>query len=249
MKFFFNEDDVSKRKTLLLRREKRQTLNEISSNIAELLKKFYSMTHREAPPLEDQLLSDEESADSTPGENKNGVLTDRMLMTPFGRQYGSKIDLTIEELFNPENASSDDEDSEKYIRENVAQLYKLFKNDTPLVRLESAAVDVVQYLIFQQYGMKTFVEKFLYTERREPISKFYTAEMQKEIEIFVTELFSVFFESIFSSLFRIIKSMDMKQFACAFIIKRIYLKMGESLTNFGYYLIKVIAKVGGIRSQ
>ena len=66
---------------------------------------------------------------------------------------------------------------------------------------------------------------------------------------FLAQVFIIYFEESFGTLFKIIKSMDMKKFACAFIIKRIYLKEGESLTNFGFFFIRVIAKVGGIKSQ
>jgi hypothetical protein len=39
----------------------------------------------------------------------------------------------------------------------------------------------------------------------------------------------------------------MKQYACAFIIKRIYLIKGEELPTFGFFLIKAIARYGKIK--
>ena len=62
-------------------------------------------------------------------------------------------------------------------------------------------------------------------------------------------MYSVFFKEKFKSLFTVIKSPDMKKFACAYTIKRMYMKFGENITRFGYYFIRAMARVGGIKGQ
>ena len=96
--------------------------------------------------------------------------------------------------------------------------------------------------------MKTVAEKFLHDHRREPFARFYTNQMKELIERFVLDIYAEYFEEQFSPVFRIIKSLDMKKFACAFIIKRIYLLMGDNLPNFGFILIRAIAQTGGIKA-
>ncbi len=118
-----------------------------------------------------------------------------------------------------------------------------------MAKFAAEAVYVVSYLLVQDYGVKTFAEKFLYFDRKESFSKFYSGQNQEQIEQFLTMMFTIFFEESFSALFKIIKSMDMKKFACAFIIKRIYLREGENLSNFGFYFIRVIARIGSIKAQ
>ena len=101
-------------------------------------------------------------------------------------------------------------------------------------------------LLFLDIDIKTFAERFLYKSRKESFSRFYS-DNSRNIEIFLTQVYSVYFEENFSSLFRIIKSTEMRTFACAFIIKRIYILQGENLTTFGFFLVKAIATTGKIQ--
>ena len=91
-----------------------------------------------------------------------------------------------------------------------------------------------------------FSEEFLYTDRKISFLRFFS-EVKDGVEEFLTRLFIIFFEEHFGPIFRIIRSLDMKQYACAFIIKRIYLIEGEEMPVFGYFLIKAIARHGKIK--
>jgi hypothetical protein len=108
------------------------------------------------------------------------------------------------------------------------------------------SIDLVFYLLGQDYGIKRFTEEFIYSDRKIPFVRFFP-EVKDDVEEFLTRLFIIFFEDLFSSIFRIIRSLDMKQYACAFIIKRIYLLKGEEMPVFGYFLIKAIARYGKIK--
>jgi hypothetical protein len=123
------------------------------------------------------------------------------------------------------------------------------RKKSDMTRHKDAITEIIDYLLAQDFGIKTFAEKFLYSDRKESFTKFYTDHAQEQVEQFLSQLFYIYFESSFSTLFRIVKSLDMKKFACAFIIKRIYTNEGENLTNFGFFFIRVIAKIGGIRAQ
>ncbi|OHD65735.1 MAG: hypothetical protein A2176_13970 [Spirochaetes bacterium RBG_13_51_14] len=250
MKFFFNEDDLSKKKILLIKRDRGLTISEIGNKVRETLDKLHAImynrmqTTRESVPGDSVLFPD----NSTKRVRTN-TFTDRMMLTPFGRQYGSLIEKIITGIFNPEMRETAHDIPEESIREKVALLFQAFKLRSDMTKLGSDALDVVDYLLVQDYGIKTFAEKFLYFDRKESFSKFYSGQTQEQIDLFLTKVFIVYFEERFSNLFKIIKSMDMKKFACAFIIKRIYLREGESLSNFGFLFIRVIAKSGGIKSQ
>ncbi len=103
-------------------------------------------------------------------------------------------------------------------------------------------------LVFSEYELKGLAESFLFERGKEPFSKFYSEEKKSSIEEFITLLFARYFEIEFGSLFKIIKSQDMKKFACAFIIKRLYLTVGDNLNTFGFFLIKAIARTGKIKT-
>jgi hypothetical protein len=251
MKFFFNEDDISRRKVLLLKKERRLTVREIGSKVSEALDQFHAIMYSRMQTARETAAQAESSQeqDLFPRVTRSETFTDRMLMTPFGRQYGGLIDKIITGIFDPAKRANLNAIPEEAIKEKIVILFQAYKLRSDMSKLSGEVQYAVDYLLLQDYGIKTFAEKFLYFDRKETFSKFYSGQNQEQIELFLTQVFIHYFEENFSTLFKIIKSMDMKKFACAFIIKRIYLREGESLTNFGFFFIRVIAKVGGIRSQ
>jgi hypothetical protein len=248
MKFFFNEDDPSKKRMLLLKKERRLSIKEIGSNVAETLDRLQAILASKTQPARDMAAVDA-IPDYAPRTSRADTFTDRMMLTPFGRQYGALIEKTIGAIFDPARRSGTLAIPEDTIREKIALLFQSFKLRSDIAKLHGELNMSIEYLLNQDYGIKTFAEKFLYFDRKESFSKFYSGQNQEQIEQFLNHVFTAYFELSFSSLFRIIKSMDMKKFACAFIIKRIYLREGENLSNFGFFFIRVIARAGGIKSQ
>ncbi|MBN2159838.1 MAG: hypothetical protein JW807_10615 [Spirochaetes bacterium] len=250
MKFFFNEDDPSKKKILLLKKERRLSLKEIGNSVKETLDKLHAIMYnrmqasRELSQSEPGLFSDYSARN-----NRAETFTDRMMLTPFGKQYGVLIEKIISRIFDPTEQNAIRSIPEESIKEKTAQLFQAYKLRTDMTKLCDEVLNVGGYLLAQDYGIKTFTEKFLYYDRKESFSKFYTGSNQEQIDQFLSQIFQIYFEESFSSLFKIIKSLDMKKFACAFIIKRIYLREGENLTNFGFFFIRVIARTGGIKAQ
>ncbi|MBN2078828.1 MAG: hypothetical protein JW838_07665 [Spirochaetes bacterium] len=250
MKFFFNEDDPARRKYLLLKKHERLSMRQIADRVKETLDRFHaSFYHKMQLSRESSRTDSAPIVEQAPRYTRTEYFTDRMMMTPFGRQYGGLIEKTLERIFTramDEKTTALPEDS---VKDMVMSLYQAFKLKTDLAKQPGELVDVAEYLLGQVYGIKTFAEKFLYFDRKETFSKFYSGQNQEEIEQFLNRLFAAYFETSFSGLFRIIKSLDMKKFACAFIIKRIYFREGENLTNFGFFFIRVIARTGGIKVQ
>ncbi len=252
MKFFFNEDDPGKRNLRLIGRTPRLTLSEIESNIAKILIYFEDISIAKNNPPAALPLEDDEALKGNGLGNGSSIVndfSDKLMITPFGRQYGKKIDGIINEIFNSkniENAALHEEAQIAEMASSLMQIYKTMPGSMTLDRTRDMLINTVYYLLAQDYGLKLFTEKFFYDDRRIPFSRFYH-ENKDQIEDFVTHLFMVFFEETFSSLFRIVRSLDMKQYACAFIIKRIYLTQGETLPVFGYFLIKSIARYGKIK--
>ena len=250
MKFFFNEDDLSKKRILLLKRERRLSIKEIGNNVNDALDRLQAIMSSKTQPARDMTAADAIAIpDYAPRYTRADTFTDRMMLTPFGRQYGALIEKTISAIFDPGRRNTVLAVPEETIREKIALLFQSFKLRSDITKLHADLDTAIEFLLSQDYGIKTFAEKFLYFDRKEPFSKFYSGQNQEQIELFLNHIFYAFFELTFSSLFRIIKSMDMKKFACAFIIKRIYLREGENLTNFGFFFIRVIARAGGIKSQ
>lgn len=248
MKFYFNEDDPNRRKLLLLRKERRLMIKEIGLAVNETLEKFNVIQNNRLQSTRESHAEIFQPPEST-RINRADTFTDRMMMTPFGKQYGSIIEKIISQIFDPEKKKIIHETPEETIKDRIIMIYQAYKIKSDISRYREEIIAVVGYLLMHDYGIKTFTEKFLFFDRKESFSKHFSDQNQEQIEQFLAQIFSFYFEEIFSSLFKIIKSMDMKKFACAFIIKRIYLREGENLTNFGFFFIRVIAKSGGIRSQ
>jgi hypothetical protein len=250
IKFFFNEDDISNKKILLIKRDRRFAIREIGIKVKEMLDKLRAIMYNRIQTTRESYQDDlTQITDYSSRHNRSETFTDRMMQTPFGRQYGGMIDKIIINIFDPARHDELRSIPEDSIKEKIALLFQSFKLRSNMAKLAEETVYVVDYLLMHDYGIKSFAEKFLYYDRKETFSRFFSGQNQEQIDQFLTQVFTVYFEERFSSLFKIIRSMDMKKFACAFTIKRIYLKEGENLTNFGYFFIRVIAKTGGIRSQ
>ena len=246
LKFFFNEDNPSKRSLNLITKEPRLTLYEVGSNIRQVVEFFKSISIFRTKKKEQDFDEKPDHTEAKPVQKdlRTNNYSDKLLSTPFGIQYGQKIDEIIRDIF-ASNYTVNSED----IRKITQSLYQTYKQDLNLIHSEedkTSSVFVVNYLLHQDYGIKKFAEDFIYHDRRILFAKFF-AENKDEIEEFLITIFIIFFEERFNPIFRIIKSLDMKQYACAFIMKRIYIIKEDNLPVFGYFLIKAIARHGKIK--
>ncbi|MCL1833410.1 MAG: hypothetical protein FWG49_02805, partial [Leptospirales bacterium] len=246
LKFYFH-DDPSKRDINIITKEPRQTLIEIGDNIKQVVEFFKSIsnfkttTKNDRDPYEKPY--DEEAKDLNK-DSRTKSYSDKLLSTPFGIQYGQKIDEIIKIIFASETYVNSED-----IKKIIQSIYYTYKQDADSINSEEArtsSVVAVNYLLHKDYGIKKFAEEFLYNDRKIAFAKFF-ADNKDEIEEFLITIFIIFFEERFQPIFKIIKSLDMKQYACAFIIKRIYMLQGENLPIFGYFLIKAIARHGKIK--
>ncbi len=253
MKFFFNEDDPERKNKLIVSRETRKSLSEINRNIKKLLEDFGKLLLANRDEAEQIDIDSSLKKDTAPllQDNQSKAFNDKLLLTPFGKQYGNKIDSIIFKLFSEERQNQAEKTDREEIKEHLVRLYNIFIEAPSAIN--SAANDqsvklACSYLLFSDFGLKSMAENLIFQRGRESFSKFYTEERKNSIEDFSTILFGRYFEIEFQSLFKIIRSQEMRKFACAFIIKRIYLTIGESLPTFGYVLIKAIARNGKIKT-
>ena len=254
MKYFFNEEDSEKRHLTLIARARRLSLREIDANVKAVINYFMEIFSAKTKAVQDQVSeamsaataqNDSSSADFGTGSR----FTDRVLMTPFGKQYGAKIDAIIGRCFSMDDFETSQIPGDEEISRMVITLFQVHKalpGSLGIDQNKEMIMTVVHFLLNQEYGMKQFAEKFIYTDKKLSFSRFF-AEIKNELEEFLTKIFTDYFEEQFSPVFRIIRSLDMKQYACAFIIKRIYIICGENLNTFGYFLIKAISKYGKIK--
>ncbi|PKL16143.1 MAG: hypothetical protein CVV49_17770 [Spirochaetae bacterium HGW-Spirochaetae-5] len=253
IKFFFNEDSSSKKNLNIITRETRLTLFEIDDNIKKVTEFFQNIYLFKTKPktVEQDFDSSGNDQDIKPAkrEGHNINFSDKLLVTPFGIQYGQKIDEIIESIFNGDKIKDIQVMNSEEIRRMTSTLYQVYKALPGSLGMQQnlkMSIDMVYYLLGQDYGIKRFTEEYIYSDRKIPFVRFFP-EVKDDVEEFLTRLFIIFFEDIFSPIFRIIRSLDMKQYACAFIIKRIYLIKGEEMPVFGYFLIKAIARHGKIK--
>jgi hypothetical protein len=250
MKYFFNEDDSSRRNLNLVTRAERLSLFLIHNNMKAVLNYFQELA---AARLRARQAEAEEAMEARAVENVRNdessiKFSDKLLMTPFGKQYGARIDAIIVDIFSSGRITALDKD-EDGIRTLVASLYQVYKALPQSLSMNQnidMCMSLVYYLLGMDFGIKKFTEIFIYNDKRVPFSRFFP-EVKDDVDEFLTRVFIVFFEQSFSTIFRIVKSLDMKQYACAFIIKRIYLIKGEELPTFGFFLIKAIARYGKIK--
>ena len=245
-KFFFNDDSSSKRTLNIITKEPRLTIAEIGNNIKKVVEFFKSISiFRTRKNDQNPEIKPDEEIKPLKEEQRTSNYSDKLMSTPFGIQYGQKIDEIIKNIFSG-RTSINSEDIKK-ITQSLYQTYKQNSNSINSEDNRTSSVVVVGYLLDQDYGIKKFTEEFLHQDRKILFTKFF-AENKDEIEEFLTVLFIIFFEERFNPIFRIVKSLDMKQYACAFIMKRMYLIKGENLPVFGYFLIKAIARYGKIKT-
>jgi len=250
MKFFFNEDDPLKKRTLILSPRERIGITDINANLQHIIQQFADLKLSKTIEEENREPKDSEfeRVSSTQHEPKGYI--DKMLMTPFGKQYGHKIDALISKIFS--NNKADFHESADEIAGAVRDLYEKFEMN-PLMFESSAqsgsVVNILNHLLLEDISLRVFAEKYIYPGRKESFAKFYTENQKKQVEDFIFQICGAYFEEQFKPLFAFIKSGELKKFACAYIIKRIYLKYGENLSRFGYYLVRAIARAGGIREQ
>lgn len=250
IKFFFNEDDLEKKETFLISKKTILTLTRINDSIEELLIKFSDLAAKSE--LRDKKKSGDQNFrnDNEAGSEQTQNYDDRMQLTPFGRQYGHMIDETIHNIFDSKKLENYKDISE--VQQSILLLYGNYQYSPDTIFSEELKEDIVftcDFLLFKDYQIKTFVRKFLYIDKKIPFGRFYTSDSKKNIEQFITLLYTVYFKIQFSKLFRIVKSLDMKKFACAFIIKKIYLAQKEEMTTYGYFLIRAIGKIGQLKVQ
>ena len=245
LKFFFNDDNPSKRNLNLLTKEPRQTIFEIGNNVKKILEFFKSISIFRTNKNEQEVESRQYNEEVKPQKKETHTVSfsDKLLSTPFGMQYGQKIDSIIRYIFTTGSPINSE-----HIKRILLSLFQAYKQDLNLLNSEenrTSAVLVVGYLLNQgqDYGLKRCAEDFLYQDRKIIFAKFF-ADNKDVIEEFFVSIFVIFFEERFNPIFRIVKSPDMRQYACAFIVKRIYLIQGENLPVFGYFLIKTIASAG-----
>jgi len=248
MKYFFNETDPSKEHLLITTKKDTPSLQEIETEIKKVMNEMNIMA---IEAEQKSVFTSDSVIDDTPlvkdkREKIPKEFNDKMMNTPFGKQYGNRVDEIILELFDEEKERIDEEE----LKVPINELFISFRGNPESLQSSfiSATLDKVgQNLLFSQLNIKSFAEFFIHSDKKESFTNFYTEEVKKLISDFLNCLYFSFFEMKFASVFRIIKSSELRKFACAFIIKRIYLIEGENITTFGYFFIKSIGRSGKIK--
>jgi hypothetical protein len=250
MKFFFNEEDVNKSETLLVSKKQRQSLKEINQGVESFLNDFNRLKMEKKSGDRQSRMDKEEERKG--GNEKDAPssrsFSDRMLMTPFGQQYGKRIDSILEDIFSGSGRSID---PDAFHRAFLSQ-FDNYSNLPDLLNIPLNRKDLIlsaEYLLSTELTPRTAAERYLYNNRRESLAQFYSGSSKELIDSYYHELFKAYFEDKFEPVFRIIRSGDMKKFACAYIMKRVYFLYGENLNSFGYLFLKTISREGGIKSS
>jgi len=248
-KFFFNDDDATSKKFHLFSKLPVISLNQISLNIFSVVDRLKEIKlDKVSSKKKSEELSISLKKKVASEKKSHNDFNDKMLETPFGKQYGHKIDEILTEIF--ESSFEKEQIDDDLIRKDFSLLYKIFMTlpnslDLPVNRKKTCFL--VDNLMGENFSLKEFADFYLNWNKQDLLYKNYNEEVKSQIESFLLELFVIYFNEKFISIFRIIKSLDMKKFACAYIIKRIYLLWGGNLTRFGYFLLKAIAHDGKIK--
>ncbi len=257
-KFFFDDSEIRNTKLLLVSGKKIGSLAIINGRITETLNYMEKYKTRKSEVSNDNPESSKASENESE-HKKNRInseaadagtdeYNDRMLATPFGRQYGKKIDAILDDIFGSSKKDILDDIPDSTIHEKATSIYKIYTDDPDrLIHEKNDIITVVEKLIHTDYGIKTFAEKYIHPDKKIPFNMFFTDGLKNELNNFITEIFIIYFKEKFSTIFRVIRSTDMIKFACAFILKRIYSKYGKDLGVYGFYLLRSIGKVGGIK--
>ncbi len=253
IKFFFNDDDI-KNDNLIIEKRPRISLNDVKENIQYLIAKIAEIKSIKPDALlnasDNGIMAKIARREAEKSQSiVNKVFKDKMLETPFGKQYGNKIDDILMLIFSDINKerSYDEELFQKRIK-SLYEQYLIDPENLHSSEKKGDAIFSVEFLIGQEYGLKNLYEKYL-MDKKENFIKSFNDNIKQELESFIFNLFFIYLDEMFKSLFKIIKSLDLKKYACAFIIKRIYLITGENLNPFGYFFIKAVAKTGGIKTD
>ncbi|MCL1911212.1 MAG: hypothetical protein FWG13_03295 [Leptospirales bacterium] len=263
-KFFFNEESSGNRNTLLTLPQEKEGVFRINKELNELLDGFDNrqndgITIREEMSPEDNVsvvltdVSDqnEVSPSNTPSNIKKknpstvNLTNDPTMQTPFGKQYGAKINSIINEICFQAGAQEIDVDA---VSSFLCDMYDEFRDNKLFITSEErkkTLIQVVDSILFVDTGIRNFSEIFLYKNRQEVFSKFFQLN-SSVIDRFFSTIFGVYFQERFKPFLKFIKTDEMMTFACAFIIKRIYILFGDAITVFGFFLIKAVAEAGKV---
>ncbi len=246
MKYFFNERNNEKQKFELITQAQRFSLGEIGENIKSVLAYFQE--------LEQSRFSLREEVEGTV-EYESGVeslgpgFMDRLMASPFGKRYGERIDRIIDEIFNKELSQEEIAQEEAILSQRVDSLYQVYKTLPGSLKSEQCLRDIMplgDFLITESNSLKKFMENYMPLILNKSLYKS-QSKRREEVRSFLIYILMVYFEKSFEPVFKIVRSLDMKQYACAFIVKRIQLKQGEGLSEFGSLFLTAIAKYGKVR--
>lgn len=251
VKYFFADRSFTKSNNLLITKKSWLLLKDIKERANNISRKLdeaaFRMSRMQTTEKAEQ--AKKSAALAQPQNRQVKEFHDKMLMTPFGRQYGGMIDKIIEDIFNEERHSLARYEKDTF-PDKIRVLYDAF---TPGAGgfagsdYNGIITGLVEGLSGDNFSTKSLSEKYLYNNRKISFEKFFSENKDRHQD-FITNLFATYFEIKFMPVFKIIKSQDFKKFACAYIIKRIYMKQGENLTPYGSYLIMSIGKSSGMKA-
>jgi len=170
---------------------------------------------------------------------------DSIMQTPFGRQYGGKINSIISEICSKAGQEIDTAVTGLLL----SGMYNRFCDDRSSITPEEHGKQIVQVIdsiLFVDTDIADFSEIFLYRNRKESFAEFFKRN-SSVIEAFLSIIFGIYFQERFKSFLKFIKTDEMMTFTSAFIIKRIYIMFGDAITIFGFFLIKAVAVAGKVQ--
>ncbi|MDR3237240.1 MAG: hypothetical protein LBT84_01920 [Spirochaetia bacterium] len=259
MKFFFNEDSGSRNMLLTLRQEKK-SLHRINKELSDILRD-YDIRREEFVEPEPAKANERptvryveipiQNADAPLKIRKKlpptiSVQNDPTMQTPFGKQYGGRINTIIMEICNKAINADLDIDAMALV---LSGMYNKFISDPSAITPQNYAgliIHSVESFLFIDTDITDFAEKFLYINRKESFPKFFQ-DNSSSIETFMSLIFDIYFAERFKPFLKFMKTDEMLTFTCAFIIKRLYIIIGDALTIFGFFLIKAVGRIGKIQ--
>lgn len=267
-KFFFNEDTRGNNKVFIANEYEKKTLTRLNRELEQLQNDFDTLrkdiidkditTQTETSNISDVHLNREEEngQDSHMVFKKkypptNNPAHDPTMQTPFGVKYGTKINSILNDISAKSTNAPLNTESVNATANILSILFERFRTRQNNAFERSSSDDIIKavdFIIFLDMDMRNFSENFLYKDRKETFIKFYQ-DNSAMLETFLLSLFETYFNHRFEPILKYIKTDEMLKFACAFIIKRIYFVFGESLTIFGFFLIKSILKIGKLQQN
>ena len=171
---------------------------------------------------------------------------DPTMQTPFGKQYGVKVNSIINDICSKADKQVIDTETTASI---LCDMYNGFYSNNSSITLEEHGeqiMEVIDSIIFVDTDIMSFSELFLYRNRKESFPKFFQLN-SSAIDAFFSVIFKIYFQERFKPFLKFIKTDEMMTFTCAFIIKRIYIMFGDAITIFGFFLIKAVAAAGKVQ--